>query len=156
MHLLSFFSIKAKDCKSKGGDEVTQEHWEHHDAEDAAHHDAKDSIDLGQELWSNQLSKHLEWIQCEGDSSNWGWKIWRVVWLGTARSNLQILSLSLGEDSQVESNLDSLSVLVGGEHEGVVVLELNHEILGHLLLKERIIVVLVQSGWLLCHPDILE
>jgi len=58
-------SHDAEHLHHDGGANLTDQHGEHKDAERAAEEHAEHAIDLGEELGTHELSKHLEGVEAE-------------------------------------------------------------------------------------------
>ena len=100
--------------------------------------------------------KHLERIETELNSANRRRQVWLHVGILTSLTDLALLGDLSWHDSQVNSDLDRLAILVGRQDEGVVIAELERSARRHLLLEECIIVALVEDDLLLGQTHILE
>ena len=68
--------------------------------------------------------EHFEWVEGEGDTANGRWQVGLHVGVLAARAERLSLCKGHGDDAEVDSNLDVLTVLVGGQNKGVIVTEL--------------------------------
>ena len=68
--------------------------------------------------------EHFEWIEREGDTADGRRQVGLHVGVLAARAERLSLCKGHGDDAKVDSHLDVLTVLVGGQNKGIVITEL--------------------------------